>query len=226
MHQLAGEAGRGVEAAEVAPRAGTRAGLLLELARGGAGVILDRAVGLAIERPGRDLEQRPAGRVAPLPDEQDAILRRRSRRRTRRPDGRRCRASSGGRRRPRSCRSGTPGSGSGGGPRTRSRVSRSGSSVGGCPAPGIADVRLGHPGTASAARVAMSGHASGRAWPRRAASRPTRVDRPGDRPRRSTDPAASPVTWSWNRLWATCRIRDGGSPTRSNISSKPRGFGL
>ena len=53
---------------------------------------------------------------------------------------------------------------------------------------------------------------------------------PGRSWRRSIQTVVRPsrlaVTWSWNRLWATCRIRSRGSPIRSNATSKLRWSGL
>ena len=54
--------------------------------------------------------------------------------------------------------------------------------------------------------------------------------RPGRSWRRSIQtvvmPSAFAGTWSWNRLWATCRIRSRGTSRRSKASSKLRGSGL
>src|SRR5205823_4304810 len=70
VEQLRGEARRAVEAPEVPPGAGAIARLLLQLARRSDRVVLDGPVGMPIERARRDLEERLADRVAPLPDEE------------------------------------------------------------------------------------------------------------------------------------------------------------
>ena len=74
MHQLGREPGRGPERAELLPAPGAVAGLLLQLAPGRQLRILDgTADRVAIQRPGGDLEQRSAGRLAPLAHEQEAV---------------------------------------------------------------------------------------------------------------------------------------------------------
>ena len=78
---------------------------------------------------------------------------------------------------------------------------------------------------AASANEAMSGKARPGGHPT-AASRPTRLDRGGGRSRPTSSPSRPAGTWSWNRLWATCRIRSRGRPRRSKAIVKLRGFGL
>ena len=74
MHQLVGEARRGVELAELLPGPGAQAGLLLELSTGGdVGLLLD-AIVLDVEAAGGDLQQRRIRRQPPLAHERYAIV--------------------------------------------------------------------------------------------------------------------------------------------------------
>jgi hypothetical protein len=63
MHELGREPGRRPEVEQVAPDPGPISGLLLELAPGRQRMVLDRAgLGIEVERPSRQLEQRAADR--------------------------------------------------------------------------------------------------------------------------------------------------------------------
>ena len=82
---------------------------------------------------------------------------------------------------------------------------------------------VGH--VAAAAKLAMSGKTrSGTASAGGVAPEPTRSWR------RSIQTVVMPSdlagTWSWNRLWATCRIRSRGTSIRSKASSKLASRGL
>ena len=113
MHQLRREPGRGPERAELAPRAGPEAGLLLELApRGDVGILGRRRRGRRASRPGsRAAPARPATRHWRTSSRRSSSSSARSRRR---PGGRRRRACRASRRRARWCRPGTSGSARGG----------------------------------------------------------------------------------------------------------------
>jgi hypothetical protein len=74
VHQLRGEAGGGPERSEVLPGRGSEARLLLELATGGQVRVLERPIRGAVQRPGRDLQECPAGGEAELPDHEDPPL--------------------------------------------------------------------------------------------------------------------------------------------------------
>ena len=79
-----------------------------------------------------------------------------------------------------------------------------------------------------AARLGERGHVRVGRVGRRVRGR--RRAAPGRPWRRSIQTVVSPrrlaVTWSWYRLWATCRIRSRGRPSRSKASSKLRSVRL